>query len=138
MFGLPVSVSTAPSPQSIRQLVGFRLDDADYAIAITRIREIILMKPLTYMNRSGLSVRQLSDFYKVAPEEIIIDLDTTDEPLHGHQEGRFFHGYYDCYCYMPLYVFCGDQLRAAKLRLANIDGAACAVEEIGRIVRRVA
>ena len=66
--------------------------------------------------------------------QIILDLDATDDPLHGHQEGRFFHGYYDCYCYLPLYVFCGRHLLAAKLRRANIDAAAGAVEEVARIV----
>ena len=55
------------------------------------------------------------------PKQIILDLDATDDPLHGHQEGRFFHGYYDCYCYLPLYVFCGRHLLAAKLRRSNID-----------------
>ena len=69
-----------------------------------------------------------------APKQIILDLDATDDPLHGHQEGRFFHGYYDCYCYLPLYVFCGRHLLAAKLRPSNIDGSAGAVEEIARIV----
>jgi hypothetical protein len=63
------------------------------------------------------------------PEEIILDLDATDDQIHGHQEGRFFHGYYDCYCYLPLYIFCGDQLLAAKLRVSNIDAAAGATEE---------
>jgi len=57
------------------------------------------------------------------PKEIILDLDATDDPLHGHQEGRFFHGYYDCYCYLPLYVFCGRHLLAAKLRPSNLDAA---------------
>jgi hypothetical protein len=59
-----------------------------------------------------------------APKEIVLDLDATDDPLHGHQEGRFFHGYYDCYCYLPLYVFCGRHLLAAKLRRSNIDASA--------------
>jgi len=72
-----------------------------------------------------------------APKRIILDLDATDDPLHGDQEGRFFHGYYDCYCYLPLYVFCGGHLLAAKLRPANIDGAAGAREEIERIVARI-
>ena len=54
--------------------------------------------------------------------------------LHGHQEGRFFHGYYDCYCYLPLYVFCGRHLLAAKLRRSNIDASAGAVDEVDRIV----
>ncbi len=68
------------------------------------------------------------------PEEVILDFDATDDPVHGTQEGRFFHGYYDCYCYLPLYVFGGRHLLAAKLRPANIDGAAGAVEEAARIV----
>jgi hypothetical protein len=72
-----------------------------------------------------------------APKQIILDLDATDDPLHGDQEGRFFHGYYDCYCYLPLYVFCGRHLLASKLRPSNIDASAGAVEEIARIVARI-
>ena len=72
-----------------------------------------------------------------APNEITLDLDATDDPVHGEQEGRFFHGYYDCYCYLPLYVFCGRHLLAAKLRRANIDAAAGAVEEVARIVAQI-
>jgi len=75
--------------------------------------------------------------HRRAPEQIILDLDATDDPLHGHQEGRFFHGYYDCYCYLPLYVFCGRHLLAAKLRRSNIDGAAGAIEEVARIVGQI-
>jgi hypothetical protein len=71
------------------------------------------------------------------PKRIVLDLDATDDPIHGHQEGRFFHGYYDCHCYLPLYVFCGDHLLAAKLRRSNIDASAGAVEEIARIVGRI-
>jgi Transposase DDE domain group 1 len=86
------------------------------------------------------------------PERIILDLDATDDPLHGHQEGRFFHGYYDCYCYLPLYVFCGRHLLAAKLRRSNIawppergwgpvpqpgGQAAGATEEVARIVAQI-
>ena len=77
------------------------------------------------------------DAHKKAPAQITLDLDATDDPLHGHQEGRFFHGYYDCYCYLPLYVFCGRHLLAAKLRRSNIDAAAGSVEEIERIVRHI-
>ena len=72
-----------------------------------------------------------------APRQIILDLDATDDPLHGHQEGRFFHGYYDCYCYLPLYVFCGRHLLAAKLRRSDIDASAGATEEIARIVGQI-
>jgi hypothetical protein len=77
------------------------------------------------------------DAHNKAPREIILDLDATDDPLHGHQEGRFFHGYYDCYCYLPLYMFCGRQLLAAKLRRSNIDAAAGAKDEVARLVARI-
>src|SRR6202011_4816914 len=71
------------------------------------------------------------------PREIVLDLDATDDPLHGHQEGRFFHGYYGGYCYLPLYVFCGRHLLAAKLRRSNIDASAGSVEEVARIVQQI-
>ena len=71
------------------------------------------------------------------PEEIILDLDATDDALHGHQEGRFFHGYYDSWCYLPLYVFCGRHLLAAKLRRANIDASAGAMEEVARLIQQI-
>jgi len=77
------------------------------------------------------------DAHSRAPKQIILDLDATGDPLHGHQEGRFFHGYYDCYCYLPLYIFCGRHLLAAKLRRADIDASAGAVEEVARIVGQV-
>ena len=85
----------------------------------------------------GLFVDLFLDAHGKAPKQITLDLDATDDPLHGHQEGRFFHGYYDCYCYLPLYVFCGRHLLAAKLRRSNIDGAAGAVEEVARIVGQI-
>jgi Transposase DDE domain group 1 len=72
-----------------------------------------------------------------APREIILDLDATDDPVHGEQEGRFFHGHYNCYCYLPLYVFCGRYLLASKLRRASIDAAAGAVKEVARIVTQI-
>jgi len=75
--------------------------------------------------------------HDAAPDRIILDLDATDDPLHGHQEGRFFHGYYDCYCYLPLYIFCGRHLLAAKLRRSNIDGSAGSQEEVARIVEQI-
>ena len=85
----------------------------------------------------GLFVTLFVEAHKAPPKEIILDLDATDDPLHGHQEGRFFHGYYDCYCYLPLYIFCGDHLLAAKLRPANIDAAAGSLEETARIVAQI-
>ena len=82
----------------------------------------------------ALFVDLFLDAHAAPPPQITLDLDATDDPLHGHQEERFFHGYYDNYCYLPLYVFCGRHLLAAKLRPANIDGSAGSVEEVARIV----
>jgi hypothetical protein len=84
-----------------------------------------------------LFVELFLDSHANAPAEIVLDLDATDAPLHGEQEDRFFHGYYDQYCYLPLYIFCGRQLLCAKLRPANIDGAAGALEELERIVGQI-
>ncbi len=84
-----------------------------------------------------LFVELFLDSRKKPPREIILDLDATDDPLHGHQEGRFFHGYYDCYCYLPLYIFSDRHLLAAKLRRSNIDASADSVEEIERIVGQI-
>jgi hypothetical protein len=84
-----------------------------------------------------LLVELFLDAHARAPREIVLDLDATDDPLHGHQEGRFFHGYYGCYCYLPLYVFCGRHLLAARLRCSDIDASAGAVEEVARIVARI-
>src|SRR5213080_3106163 len=72
--------------------------------------------------------------HQEAPKEIILDLDATDDPLHGEQEGRFFHGYYGHYCYLPLYIFCGEFLLCARLRPSNIDASAGVIDELKRIV----
>ena len=72
-----------------------------------------------------------------APRSIVLDLDATDTPLHGKQEARFFHGYYNHYCYLPLYIFCGDQLLCARLRPSNIDASAGSLEEVQRIVTQI-
>jgi hypothetical protein len=85
----------------------------------------------------SLLVDLFVEAHRRAPRQIVLDLDATDDPLHGHQEGRFFHGYYDTYCYLPLYVTCGRHLLAARLRRSNIDGAASADAELARIVGRI-
>jgi hypothetical protein len=95
----------------------------------------------------GLFVDLFLDAHSAPPPQITLDLDATDDPLHGQQEGRFFHGYYDNYCYLPLYVFCGRHRLAAKLRSANIDASPTgrarglkahgSVEEVARIVARI-
>ncbi len=84
-----------------------------------------------------LFVEHFLDSHEEPLDEIILDLDATDDPLHGKQEGRFFHGYYGHYCYLPLYIFCDDFLLAAVLRPSNIDGAAGALEEVACIVDKI-
>jgi hypothetical protein len=85
--------------------------------------------------------RLLTDVYleshAAPPAEVVLDLDATDIPLYGHQPERFFHGYYDSYCYLPLYIFAGDQLLCARLRPANQDAAKGSVEEVSRIVTQL-
>jgi hypothetical protein len=71
------------------------------------------------------------------PKSIVLDLDATDDPIHGHQLGRFFHGYYKNYCYLPLYIFCGDHLLCARLRPADIDASAGSVKHLQRIVAQI-
>ena len=71
------------------------------------------------------------------PQQIVLDLDATDTPLHGKQEGRFFHGYYGHYCYLPLYIFCGDHVLCARLRSSNLDASAGSLEEVQRIVVQI-
>jgi hypothetical protein len=85
----------------------------------------------------ALLVDLFLEAHDTAPEQIIVDVDATDDPLHGHQEGRFFHGYYRHYCYLPLYIFCGEHLLCARLRQADQDGAAGATEELARIIGRI-
>lgn len=91
----------------------------------------------TAVRLSELLVEQFIASFKVPPEELVLDFDATDNPLHGQQEGRFFHGYYDCYCYLPLYVFCGQQLLCAYLRESRIDAARHAAAILKLLVRRL-
>jgi hypothetical protein len=100
-------------------------------------------------NRIELDLTKAADFFveqflrshaqqnEAPPARIVLDLDTSDIPLHGKQEGRFFHGYYREYCYLPLYVYCGDHLLAVRLQTADGDGARSAVEELARIVPKI-
>jgi hypothetical protein len=94
----------------------------------------IVMKP-EKMDR--LFVDIFLQAHAEAPEEIVLDVDATDDPLHGNQEGRFFHGYYMNYCYLPLYIFCGEFLLCARLRPSNIDASEGTVEELERIVGQI-
>ena len=85
----------------------------------------------------ALLVELFLEAHERAPREIVLDLDNTDIPLHGAQEGRFFHGYYDAYCYLPLYVFCGRHLLLARQRRANVAGSDGAIEEMTRIIGQI-
>ena len=88
-------------------------------------------------DRAAVSSTLFMDAHCEPPIRIEIDLDATDDPLYGQQEGRHFHGYYDCYCYLPLYIFCGRHLLAAKLRSSSADAAEGSVEEVARIVAQI-
>jgi len=85
----------------------------------------------------ALLVDVFLEAFPQAPDQIVLDVDTTDVELHGGQEGRFFHGYYDEYCYLPLYIFCGEHLLSVRLRKANIDASAGSLEEIRRVVEQI-
>jgi len=85
----------------------------------------------------ALFVDVFLDSFEQAPKEIVLDFDATDDPLHGDQEGKFFHGYYGCYCYLPLYVTCGDHVLVAKLRTSNRDAADGSVEVLAQLVERI-
>jgi hypothetical protein len=106
--------------------------------------ELSRLQPTRYhrISHNPIAIKRLLvdlfvDAHERPPHQIVLDLDATDDPVHGEQEGRFFHGYYDCYCYLPLYVFCGRHLLAAKLRPANMDAAAGAAQEVARIVAQI-
>jgi hypothetical protein len=86
---------------------------------------------------AALFVEVYLDAHSTPQEQVILDLDATDDPLHGKQEGRFLHGYYDSYCYLPLYIFAGDFLLCAKLRTADIDASAGSLTEVQRIVAAI-
>jgi len=96
-------------------------------------------KKITLNRRAvqGLFTDAFLQSYDSPPKRIVLDFDATDDPLHGHQSGRFYHGYYKNYCYLPLYVFCGEHLLCARLRPSDIDGAAGSVKELQRIVKQI-
>jgi hypothetical protein len=85
----------------------------------------------------GLLVDLFVEAHEQPPERIVLDLDATDDPIHGNQEGRFFHGYYREYCYLPLYIICGEFVLCARLRSSNIDASAGALDEVKRIVAQI-
>ena len=111
--------------------------DREVASAPTLCRLESWANRATAVRLHEVLVEQFIASFEAAPEELVLDFDATDNPLHGHQEGRFFHGYYDCYCYLPLYVFCGQQLLCALLRPSRIDAAKHAAAVLKLLVRRL-
>lgn len=107
------------------QLAAGRVPDEDLTLAspptLCRLENRIERK--TLIRIAEALVDQFIASHSQPPEHLILDFDATDDPVHGHQEGRFFHGYYDNYCYLPLYVFCGGELVAAYLRPSKIDAS---------------
>jgi hypothetical protein len=117
------------SPSTLNRL---ELTPAD-ANADSRYRKVVYDAEKV----ADLFVELFLDAHPKRPKEIILDLDSTDDLIHGTQEGRFFHGYYGNYCYLPLYIFVGDFLLCAKLRTSDIDGSAGSLAEVKRIVARI-
>ena len=134
----PFGQSRRMSRDSGRALAGHatlnRLETAPAALHSDR-RDLKILHDPSALER--LFVQLFLDAHDRAPNEIVLDLDATDDPVHGGQEGRFFHGYYGHYCYLPLYIFCGNFVLVAKLREANQDGAAGALEEVQRVVAHI-
>jgi len=96
-------------------------------------------KKIDYRERAvdELLVDAFLDGHRKAPQSIVLDVDPTDDELHGHQQGRFFHGYYDCYCYLPLYIYCEDHLLYAKLKTANLDPGNEALPDLQWVIGRI-
>jgi hypothetical protein len=122
-------VTPLASPSTLNRL---ELTPAD-ATADSRYRKVVYDAEAI----ADFFVDAFLDAHRKRPPELILDLDATDDPIHGTQEGRFFHGYYGNYCYLPLYIFAGDFLLCAKLRKSDIDGSAGALDEVKRIVARI-
>ena len=99
-------------------------------------REVLVL-PEVPVEEDELLVAVFLEAHARAPERIVLDLDVTDLALHGHQEGRFFHGYYDSYCSLPWYIFTGEQRLCARLRTADQDASAGSQAEVERMVRQI-
>lgn len=144
IFGIALGYEDLNDHQSLRQDSLFQIisergikDDMPLASPPTlcRLENRIDRKTLTEIAK--VFVERFIASYTQTPDELILDFDPTDDPIHGNQEKRFFHGYYDHYCFLPLYVFCGDQLLAAYLRPADIDGAKHSRAILKLLVQRI-
>lgn len=126
VYGLALGWEDLSDHSTLRQDVAIQTAigvDREVASAPTLCRLEKWADQQTAWRLHAVLVEQFVASFKTVPEALVLDFDATDNPLHGQQEGRFFHGYYDCYCYLPLYVFSGQQLLCACLRESHIDGA---------------
>lgn len=140
VYGLALGWEDLNDHKSLRQDLAMQTAvgvDREVASAPTLCRLEGWANRATAVRLHEVLVEQFIASFEAAPEELVLDFDATDNPLHGQQEGRFFHGYYDCYCYLPLYVFCGQQLLCALLRPSRIDGAKHAAAVLKLLVRRL-
>ena len=144
IFGIALGYEDLNDHQSLRQDPLFQIisergikDDMPLASPSTLCRLENRIDRKTLAEIAKVFVERFIASYTQAPDELILDFDPTDDPIHGNQEKRFFHGYYDHYCFLPLYVFCGDQLLAAYLRPADIDGAKHSRAILKLLVQRI-
>jgi hypothetical protein len=140
VYGLALGWEDLNDHQALRQDVAMQTAvgvDEDIASAPTLCRLEKWADKTTACRLHEVLVEQFIASFTTAPEELVLDFDATDNPLYGQQEGRFFHGYYDSYCYLPLYMFCGQQLLCAYLRPSRIDGAKHAAAIVKLLVKRL-
>jgi hypothetical protein len=140
VYGLALGWEDLNDHKALRQDVAIQTAvgvDREVASAPTLCRLESWSDRATAVRLHEVLVEQFIASFHAEPEELVLDFDATDNPLHGHQEDRFFHGYYDCYCYLPLYVFCGQQLLCAVLRPSRIDAAKHAAAILKLLVRRL-
>jgi hypothetical protein len=140
VYGLALGWEDLNDHAALRQDVAMQTAvgvDREVASAPTLCRLESWADRATAVRLQQLLVEQFIASFKTAPTELVLDFDATDNPLHGQQEQRFFHGYYDSYCYLPLYVFCGQQLLCAYLRPSRNDGAQHTAAILKLLVRRL-
>lgn len=139
IYGLALGYEDLNDHETLRKDLGFQTaisSDKKLASASTLCRfENTASRKLAFAINKRFVETFISTF-KEAPKELILDFDPTDNPIHGHQEKRFYHGYYQSYCYLPLYVFCNNQLLVSYLRPSNIDGAKHAWAILALLVKR--
>lgn len=140
IYGLALGYEDLNDHETLRKDIALQTatqTDQDLASASTLCRWENRADRETALLISEWMVESFIKSYRKPPEELILDFDATDDPVYGKQEGRFFHGYYDHYCFLPLYVFCGDRLLVSYLRRSNIDGARHAWAVLALLVKRM-